>query len=87
MTAAVSILTAEKTDAYVVPTTSTFTRDGQDYVYVLRGGVPEMVEVTLGSYSNQQIEVIDADIDDGELIVVNPPNDIISNFGFAQRLR
>ncbi len=87
MTAAVSILTAEKTDAYVVPTTSTFTRDGQDYVYVLREGVPEMVEVTLGSYSNQQIEVIDADIDDGELIVVNPPNDIISNFGFAQRLR
>ncbi len=87
MTAAVSILTAEKPDTLVIPSDSIFSRNGVDYVYVLRNSNPEMVQVTVGAYSNQLIEVLDAKIAEGELIVINPPIDIISNFGMGRGSR
>ena len=87
MTAAVSILTSEKPNTLVIPSESIFSRDGLSYVYVLRDGKLEMVCVKVGVYSNQLIEVLEADIAEGELIVINPPIDIISNFGMGQRIR
>lgn len=87
MTAAVSILTSEKPSTLVIPSESIFSRDGLSYVYVLRDGKLEMVRVKVGAYSNQLIEVLEADIAEGELIVINPPIDIISNFGMGQRIR
>jgi hypothetical protein len=45
-----------------------------------------MVQVTVGAYSNQSIEVLKTEIAEGELIVINPPIDIISNFGMGQRM-
>ena len=87
MTAAVSILTSEKPNTLVIPSESIFSRDGLSYVYVLRDGKLEMVRVKVGAYSNQLIEVLEADIAEGELIVINPPIDIISNFGMGQRIR
>ena len=83
MTAGVSILTSEKPDTLVIPTESIFSRDGVNYVYVLRGGNPEMEQVTVGAYSNKLIEVLQTDIAEGELIVINPPIDIISNFSMG----
>lgn len=87
MTAAVSILTAEKPDTLVIPSESVFSRDGLNYVYVLRDGKPEMVQVKIGAYSNQLIEVVQTDIAEGELIVINPPIDILSNFSMGRRFR
>ena len=87
MTAAVSILTAEKPNTLVIPSESIFSRDGLNYVYVLRDGNLEMAQVKVGAYSNQLIEVLETDIAEGELIVINPPIDIISNFGMGRRLR
>jgi len=87
MTAAVSILTSEKPNTLVIPSESIFSRDGLSYVYVLRDGNLEMVRIKVGAYSNQLIEVLEADIAEGELIVINPPIDIISNFGMGQRIR
>lgn len=86
MTAAVSILTAEKPNTLVIPTESIFTRDGLDYVYVLRNGNLEMEQVTIGAYSNQLIEVLATDIAEGESIVINPPIDILSNFRMGRRM-
>lgn len=86
MTAAVSILTAEKPNTLVIPSESIFSRDGLNYVYVLRDGKLEMVQVTVGAYSNQLIEVLATDIAEGESIVINPPIDIIANFGMGRRM-
>jgi len=83
----VSILTAEKPNTLVIPSESIFSRDGLNYVYVLRDGNLEMAQVKVGAYSNQLIEVLETDISEGELIVINPPIDIISNFGMGRRLR
>ncbi|MCK9245993.1 MAG: efflux RND transporter periplasmic adaptor subunit [Anaerolineaceae bacterium] len=84
MTASVSILTDEKPDALVVYSQSVFSRNGIDYVYVLRDGNLEMVRVTVGAYSNRMVEILETDIAEGELIVENPPLDILSSFGMGQ---
>ncbi|MBP7213093.1 MAG: efflux RND transporter periplasmic adaptor subunit [Anaerolineaceae bacterium] len=88
MTAAVNILTSEKPNVLVVPAEAVVSRDNKQYVYVLRNGVPEMVEVTIGSYSSQQAEILETTIDEGEAIVINPPNDIMSQISnFAPGMR
>ena len=78
MTAAVNILTSEKPDVLVVPAEAVVSRDNKQYVYVLRNGVPEMVEVKIGSYSSRLAEILETTIAEGEAIVLNPPNDIMS---------
>ena len=73
MTAGVQILTEEKPNVLVVASEAVFSRDGQDYVYVLRDNVLVSVPVKVGAYSNRMVELTEADIEEGELIVLNPP--------------
>jgi hypothetical protein len=44
----------------------------------MRNNVPVAVEVTVGAFSDNQIEVLSADITEGELIVINPPTSVLS---------
>ncbi len=83
MTAAVNIVVEEKENIFVVPNTSIFSIDGQDHVFVQRSGSFEAVPVTLGSYSDYYSEVVDADIDEGELIIVNPPAEMTGETFFG----
>ncbi len=80
MTAAVNILTSEKPNVLVVPAEAVVSRGDKQYVYVLRNGVPEMVEIKVGSYSSRLAEILETTIAEGEAIVINPPNDIMSQF-------
>ncbi len=73
MTVGVSILVEEKPNTYTVPAESVVSRNGKYYVYVLRDGKPVEVEVKIGAYSSRKIEVLQADIQDGELILLSPP--------------
>lgn len=79
MTAGVTIMIEEKPDVFVVPSEAVTTNDGLDVVYVLRDGVPVMEEVKIGSYSNNEVEILAADIEEGELIVLNPPSSILDS--------
>ncbi len=79
MTAAVNIITEEKTGVYILPNEAVTTVDGVDTVYVLREGVPVAVEVTVGVYSDTDIEILAGDIQDGELIVINPPTSLLGS--------
>lgn len=83
MTAGVQILTEEKHDVLVVPFEAVIARDGQDYVYVLRNNNPILVAVTVGGYSSRMVEILEADIQEGELIILNPPTSLIDRFGFG----
>lgn len=78
MTAAVNMITEEKTDVFIIPVAALTTRDGQDIVYVMRNGVPEAVEVIVGAFSDNSIEIIEGNIQEGEIIVINPPTSILS---------
>ena len=83
MTAAVNIVVDEKEDVFVVPNDAIVSIDGQEHVYVRRNGSYEAVGVSLGSYSDFYSEVIEADIEEGELIVLNPPVEITGEMPFG----
>jgi len=76
MTAAVNIIVDEKEDIFLVPNEAIVSVDEKDFVYVQRDGTYKAVEVTLGGYSDFYSEVTKADIEEGELILLNPPADI-----------
>lgn len=78
MTAAVSIITEEKNGVMLIPLEALTTQDGVDIVYVMRNNKPVAVEVGLGAFSDDQIEITSGDIEIGELIVINPPTSLIS---------
>jgi HlyD family secretion protein len=83
MTAAVTILVEEIDDVFVIPNDAIVSSNGQDVVYVRRGGDYVAVPVTLGSFSDFYSEVIEADIREGELIVLNPPAEITGAMPFG----
>ncbi|MFW5713331.1 MAG: efflux RND transporter periplasmic adaptor subunit [Brevefilum sp.] len=83
MTAAVDIVVDRKEDVFVVPNDAIVSIDGQEYVFVRRNGDFESVEVTLGSYSDFYSEVLEADIEPGEAIVLNPPSEVTGETPFG----
>ena len=80
MTVGVNILVEEKPNTYTVPAESIVSRNGDYYVYVLRDGKPVEVEVKIGAYSSRKIEVLEADIQDGELILQSPPVSLMDSY-------
>ena len=74
MTAAINIIAEERSDVFVISNDAIVMIDGKEHVYVRRNGGFESVPVTLGGYSDFYSEVISAEIDEGELIVLNPPS-------------
>ena len=74
MTAAINIIADERLDVFVVPNEAIVMIDGKEHVFVRRNGGYESVLVTLGGYSDFYSEVISAEIQEGELIVLNPPS-------------
>ncbi len=83
MTAAVTIVVDEKEDVFVIPNDAIVSVNGQEQVYVRRDGDFVSVPVILGSYSDFYSEVIEADISEGELIVLNPPSEITGAMPFG----
>jgi len=78
MTAGVTILTEERQNVFTVPSQALTTYQGKDVVYVLRDNLPVPVEVSVGSYSNEKFEITKAEIEEGELIILNPPSGLLS---------
>ncbi|MCB2214143.1 efflux RND transporter periplasmic adaptor subunit [bacterium] len=83
MTAAVSIVVEEKSDVFVVPNDALVMVDGQETVFVRRNGSYVGVPVSLGSYSDNYSEVTSGDIAEGELIVLNPPDELTGESAFS----
>lgn len=73
MTAAVNVVIERLENVLVVPNRAVRVRDGQRVVYVLRGGVPEPVEVVLGASSEAVSQVLEGELEAGDLVVLNPP--------------
>jgi HlyD family secretion protein len=73
MTAAVNITVKELKDVVLIPNRAVRMVDNKRVVYILRDGVPVMVEVRLGSSSDTMSVLVDGDIQVGELLVLNPP--------------
>lgn len=73
MTAAVNMVVDQLEDVLIVPNRAVRTQEGQRVVYILKDGVPTPVEISLGASSEQNSQVLDGELQVGDLIVLNPP--------------
>jgi len=64
-------------------------QDGQRVVYVMRNGQLAQVEITLGASSDSYSQVLEGDLQAGDLIVLNPPLTFSENGppGFVSGMR
>ena len=81
MTAAVNIVVDQITNALLVPNSAVRVVDGQRVVYVLKDNQLQEVEVTLGASSDTHSQVIDGNLQVGDEIVLNPPQDFFGTNG------
>jgi HlyD family secretion protein len=74
MTAAVNIVVDQIEDVLMVPNRAVRVHDGDRVVYVLEGGSLKAVKVVLGVSSEVYSEVLESELQEGDLIVLNPPS-------------
>lgn len=80
MTAAVNIIVEHLRDVLLVPNRAVRVEDGERVVYILKNGLPESIQITLGASSEVDSQVIEGDLQAGDSIVLNPPVE----FNFTQ---
>lgn len=73
MTAAVNIVVSQLEDVLLVPNRAVRVLEGQRVVYIMRSGNPDPVEITLGSSSETMSEVLNGELNEGDLVILNPP--------------
>jgi HlyD family secretion protein len=74
MTAAVSVVVDEVKDMLLIPNRAVRLVDGNRVVYVLKDGQPVQVKIRLGASSDTMSVIIEGDINEGDLIILNPPS-------------
>ena len=73
MSTAVVIYGEPLEDALLVPSRAIRVVEGQPTVYVLRDGMPTPVAVKLGLSSGAYTQILEGDLEAGDLVVLNPP--------------
>lgn len=81
MTAAVNIIVDQISDALLVPNRAVRLVNGQRVVYILSNNQLKQVKVTLGASSDTESQVTGGDLQEGEQIVLNPPQDLFGANG------
>ncbi|MBM3151109.1 MAG: efflux RND transporter periplasmic adaptor subunit [Chloroflexi bacterium] len=81
MTAAVTIVVNELQGVLMVPNRAVRLVEGQRVVYVLQNGQAVRVDITLGASSDLVSEVVGGDLQEGDLIILNPPAEFNSSGG------
>ncbi len=73
MTAGVNIVVQQLNNVLLVPNRAVRVVNGNRVVYVLKGGFPQPVNITLGASSDTNSQVVGGDLKEGDPIVLNPP--------------
>lgn len=81
MTAAVNITIEEIQDVLLVPNRAVRLVDGERVVYLLVDGLPVRTEIRLGSSSDTVSVLAGGDVEEGDLIILNPPSNGEGPFG------
>jgi HlyD family secretion protein len=79
MTTAVEVVVSQLDNAMLIPNQAVRVEDGRRVVYTMdENGQLTAVEVTLGASSDRFSELLEGDLQPGDLIVLNPPIDFFS---------
>ncbi len=82
MTAAVNIVVKEIEDVILIPNKAVRLVDGDRVVYLFEDDLPKMVIVRLGASANGESVLVSDNVEEGALIVLNPPSEpLIGNGG------
>jgi HlyD family secretion protein len=81
MTVAVQIEVEHLEDVLLVPNRAVRTIDGSRVVYILEGGQLKQVEIELGASNDTMSQVVSGDLQEGDVIVLNPPTTFLNNSG------
>lgn len=81
MTAAVNIVVKEITDELLVPNRAVRLSDGVRVVYLLVDGLPVKTEIRLGSSSDTMSVIAGGDIEEGDIVILNPPTEFMGPGG------
>ncbi len=81
MTAAVTVVVEEIKDVVLIPNRAVRLVDGDRVVYKLVDGQPVQVKIELGSSSDTNSVLIGGDLNEGDLIILNPPSQFNGPFG------
>lgn len=73
MTAAVNIVVQQVENQVLVPNRAVRLVDGKRVVYILKDGQPQKVEVSLGPSSDTMSVVLPGSLQEGDLVILNPP--------------
>jgi HlyD family secretion protein len=79
MTSAVEIVVSQLDNALLVPNQAVRAEEGKRMVYILgENGQLTSIEVTLGASSDKHSQLLEGNLQPGDLIVLNPPMDFFS---------
>lgn len=81
MTAAVNITVQEMLDAVLIPNRAVRLVDGQRVVYLLVNGQPVKTDISLSASSDTMSVLASGDVNEGDLIILNPPSEFGGPFG------
>ena len=81
MTAAINVVVSDVKDVLAVPNRAVRMVDEKKVVYILKNGVPVMVEIEIGASSDTESEVLSGDLKEGDVIILNPTTDFMSMMG------
>ena len=81
MTAAVTITVKQLDNVLLVPNRAVRQQEGQRFVYILRSGQIEKVDITLGASSDSVSEVVSGNLNEGDTIILNPAIDMMQAGG------
>lgn len=81
MTAGVNIVVNQLDGVLVVPNRAVRLREGKRVVYLLENGVPTPVNIEIGAVSDLQSEIIGGDVQEGDLVILNPPTQFDTSGG------
>lgn len=74
MTAAVNIVVKQVANELIVPNRAVRLVDGERVVYILKDSRPLPVQITLGASSDTMSVVAAGDLQEGDLVILNPPS-------------
>jgi RND family efflux transporter MFP subunit len=81
MTAAVNVIVDQITDALLVPNRAVRLLNGQRVVYILVNDQLNKIDITLGATSDTNSQVVAGDLQVGDKVVLNPPQDLFGTGG------
>lgn len=74
MTAVINVTVNQLDGVLLVPSRAVRTVNGQRVVYVLKDDQPIAVNITLGASANNYSQIAEGDINEGDMIILNPPS-------------